>query len=156
MVLFERGREGGGVGGVIVDQDGFDIATDAAAAASADQLVAAILGTRESAAQGGHQLLSTGVTWIDQAEVAALRDALSARDTENVMLVSPLVAATALAQEVGAATGGARITLLFVEPTTATLAVVDSSDGSIAGVRRKPLSPDDDAAVAELATTAKE
>jgi hypothetical protein len=143
--------EGDGAGGVTVDQDDFDVTGDAAAAASADQVIVAILGTRESAAQGGHQLLSTGVTWTDQVELAALRDALSARKIQNVMLVPPLAAAAALAQAVGSATSCDRCALLFVEPTTATLAAVDSSDGSIADVQRQPLPLDGRAVVAELA-----
>jgi hypothetical protein len=75
---------------------------------------------------------------------------LAARKIENVMLVSAFMAAAALAQAVGSATNWARTALLFVEPTTATLAVVDSSDGSIVDVHRQPLPEADDAALAEL------
>ena len=143
--------EGDGGGGVTVDQDDFDVTGDSAAAASADQVIVAILGTRESAVQGGHRLLSSGVTWTDEVELAALRDALSARRIQNVTLVSPLVAAAALAQAACAATSSVRSVVLFVEPTTATLALVDSSDGSIADVQRQPLPQDDGAVLAELA-----
>ena len=143
--------EGDGAGGVTVDQDDFDVTGDSAAAASADQVIVAILGTRESAVQGGHQLLSSGVTWTDEAQLAALRDVLSARKIQDVTLVSPLVAAAALARAACAATSCVRSVLLFVEPTTATLAVVDSSDGSIADVQRQPLPHDDGAVVAALA-----
>jgi len=146
--------EGEGAGGVTVDQADFDVPPDMAAVAAADQVVAAILGTRESAAEGGYQLRSSGVTWTDQSDAAALRNALAAHKIENVLLVSAFVAAAALAQEVGSATGCARTALLFVEPTTATLAVVDSSDGSIADVHRKPLPTGGDAALAELAAMA--
>jgi hypothetical protein len=142
--------EGVGAGGVTVDQHDFDVTGNAPAVAAADQVIAAILGTRESAAIGGYQLLSSGVTWTDQAEAAALRDALAARKIENVMLVSAFMAAAALAQAVGSATNCARTALLFVEPTTATLAVVDSSDGSIVDLHRRPLPEADDAALAEL------
>ncbi|MGH3579413.1 MAG: DUF7159 family protein, partial [Mycobacterium sp.] len=114
------------------------------------QVISAILGTREGAAEGGYHLASTGVTWNDQVEAAALRDALAARKIENVMLVSAFLAAAALAQTVGNATNYARTALLFIEPDTATLAVVDSADGSIADVHRQPLPDDDDEAVAEL------
>jgi hypothetical protein len=100
---------------------------------TADKVIAAILGTQESAAERGHQLQSSGVTWTDPVEADALRDALAAHKVENVMQVSAFMAAAALAQAVGSATNCARTALLFVEPTTATLAVVDSSDGSIAG-----------------------
>jgi hypothetical protein len=142
--------EGEGAGGVTVDQADFDVPRDAAAAAAADQVIEAILGIRESAAEGGYRLRSSGVTWTDQTEAAALRNALAAGKIENVMLVSAFVAAAALAQAVGSATNCARTALLFVEPTTATLAVVDTADGSIADVRRKPLPKRDDAALAEL------
>ncbi|HET7075072.1 MAG TPA: hypothetical protein VFI55_13450, partial [Mycobacterium sp.] len=139
--------EGEGAGGVTVDQADFDVAGDAAA----DQVIAAILGTGESAAESGYQLTSSGVTWTDETEAASLRNALAARKIENVVLVSAFVAAAALAQAVGSATNSARTALLFVEPATATLAVVDTSDGSIIDVHRKPLPAADDAVLAELA-----
>ena len=143
--------EGESAGGLTVDEDNFDVAPESAAAAAADQVIAAILGTRESAAESGHQLQSSGVDLDRPLEADALRDALAAHKIENVMLVSAFMAAAALAQAVGSATNCARTALLFVEPTTATLAVVDSSDGSIADVQRKPLPEGDDAVVAELA-----
>jgi hypothetical protein len=146
MVLLE----GVGAGGVTVDQDDFDVTGGAAPVAAADRVIAAILGTRESAAESGYQLLSSGVTWTDQAEAAALRDALAARKIENVMLVSAFMAAAALAQAVGSATNCACTALLFVEPASATLAVVDSSDGSIVDVHRQRLPEGDDAALAQL------
>src|ERR1700757_3023766 len=140
--------------GATVDQDNFDIPTDddAATVSAADQVVSAILGTRQGAAQGGYQLASTGVTFTDPIEAAALRDALAAHKVENVMLVSAFLAAAALAQAVGNQTNYARTALLYIEPDTATLAIVDSADGSIANVRREALPDDDDAAVARLAT----
>jgi hypothetical protein len=146
MVLIE----GVGAGGVTVDQDDFDVTGSAADMAARDRVIAAILGTRESVAESGYQLLSSGVTWTDQVEAAALRDALAARKIENVMLVSAFMAAAALAQAVGSATNCARTALLFVEPASATLAVVDSSDGSIVDVQRQLLPEGDDAALAQL------
>jgi hypothetical protein len=150
MVLVE-GENGDGV---TVDEDNFDVAADddAATFSAADQVVSAILGTQEGAAQGGYQLTSTGVTWTDPVEAAALRDALAAHKVENVMLVSAFLAAAALAQAVGSETNYAQTALLFIEPDSATLAIVDSSDGSIADVLRQALPEDDDAAVAQLAT----
>jgi hypothetical protein len=144
--------EGENADGVTVDQDNFEITPNgsAANAAAADQVISAILGTREGAAEGGYRLTSTGVTWSDQFEAAALRDALAARKIENVMLVSAFLAAAALAQAVGTATNYAHTALLFIEPDTATLAVVDSADGSVSDVHRTPLPEDDDQAVAEI------
>jgi uncharacterized membrane protein YgcG len=138
--------------GVTVDEENFAITNseDAPTLSAPDQVVAAILGTREGANEAGYQLLSTGVTWSDQQEAADLRDALAARKVENVMLVSAFLAAAALAQSMGCATGYARTALLYIEPDSATLAVVDATDGSIADVRREPLPDDDDQAVARL------
>ncbi|WP_442931559.1 DUF7159 family protein [Mycobacterium sp. 050128] len=154
MVLVE-GENGDGA---TVDEDNFDVASDddAATTSAADQVVSAILGTQEGAAQGGYQLTSTGVTWTDPIEAAALRDALAAHKVENVMLVSAFLAAAALAQAVGNETNYAQTALLFIEPDTATLALVDTADGSIADVHRQPLPEDDDAAVAQLATMVSE
>ncbi|TDK97157.1 DUF7159 family protein [Mycobacterium paragordonae] len=132
--------EGENADGVTVDQDNFEIEStdDAAPSAGVDQVISAILGTREGAAESGYQLLTTGVSYRDQFDAAALRDALASRKIENVMLVSAFLAAAALAQTVGNATGYTQTALLFVEPDTATLAVVDTADGSIADVHRRP------------------
>jgi hypothetical protein len=144
--------EGQNADGATVDEDNFAVANgeDPATFSAPNQVVAAILGTREGASEAGYDLLSTGVTWSDQSEAAELRDALAARKVENVMLVSSFLAAAALAQSMGSAIGYARNALLYVEPDTATLAVVDTSDGSIIDVQREELPADDDAAVAAL------
>jgi hypothetical protein len=144
--------EGQNADGATVDEDNFAVANgdDPATLSGPDQVVAAILGTREGANEAGYDLLSTGVTWSDQCEAAELRDALAARKVENVMLVSSFLAAAALAQSMGSATGYARAALLYVEPDSATLAVVDTTDGSITDVKREQLPDDDDQAVATL------
>ena len=148
MVLVE-GENGDGA---LVDQDSIDVrAEDAPTFNAADQVISAILGTREGAAEGGYQLASTGVTWRDPAQAAELRDALASRKIENVMLVSAFLAAAALAHSVGNETNYAQTALLFIEPETATLAVVNSADGSVADIQTQPLPADDDAAVARLA-----
>jgi hypothetical protein len=146
--------EGENADGVTVDEDGFDVnGADAPTVSAADHVVSAILGTQEGAAESGYELRSTGVTWTDPVEAAALRDALAARKVENVMLVSSFLAAAALAQVVGNSVGYAQTGLLFVEPDTATLAVVNTADGSITEVHRQPLTPGGDS-VAELAALA--
>jgi hypothetical protein len=94
------------------------------------------------------------VTWTDPIAASALRDRLAAHKIENVMLVSAFLAAAALAQTMGTAMGYSHTGLLFIEPDSATLAVVDSADGSIAEVRRELLPADDADAVAELTTMA--
>ena len=148
--------EGESADGVTVDEEDFDVDTERTAkpGTAPGEVISAILGTREGAAEGGYQLLSTGVTWTDHVEAALLRDALIAHKVENVMLVSAFMAAAALTQAVGDATNYARTALLFVEPYSATLAVVDTADGSVSEVRRRPLADDEDEAVAEIAEMA--
>jgi hypothetical protein len=144
--------EGVNADGVTVDEDGFNVtaAQGSAVSSASEQVIAAILGTRQNAAQGNCHLTSTGVTWSDPTEAAVLRDILVARKIENVMLVSAFLAAAALTQVVGGAIGYDHTALLFIELDTATLAVVDTADGSIADLHRRPLPDDDDDALAEL------
>jgi len=144
--------EGENGDGVTVDEDNIAVAgnQDPATFSAPDQVVSAILGTREGAGEAGYELRSTGVTWTDQRAAAELRDALAARKVENVMLVSSFLAAAALAQSLGSATGYARNALLYVEPDSATLAVVNTADGAIMDVQREQLPDDDDQAVATL------
>jgi putative ABC transport system ATP-binding protein len=143
--------------GVIVDQDNFDITTngDAPTITAPDQVISAILGTREDAASDGYQVTSTGVTWADPADAAALREGLAVRKIENVMLVSALSAAAAVARAVGHATHYAHTALLYVEPDTATLAVISTADGSVGNVRQRFLPEADDEAVAALVEMVK-
>ncbi|WP_437435952.1 DUF7159 family protein, partial [Mycobacterium avium] len=129
--------EGQNADGVTVEQEEFAVgAAENSANSAADQVIDAIIGTREGVFEGGHRLTSTGVTWTDPTGAAALRDAIASHELGNVMLVSPLLAAAALAQTVGYALGYGHIGMLFVEPRSATLAVVDVSDGSIVDLHR--------------------
>jgi hypothetical protein len=143
--------EGENADGLTVEDNNFDIATDddAATLSASDQVISAILGTQEGATQAGHALTSTGITWTDPVDAAALRQALANRKIENVMLVSAFMAAAALTQMVGSTVGNAHTALLFLEPDTATLAVVDSADGSITEVHKELISGAN--TVAELA-----
>lgn len=150
MVLVE-GEKGDGA---TVDHDVFEVTEtgDAATSAAAEQVVQAVLGTRESAEAGGHHLKSIGVTWTDHTEAAALRDALAAHDINDVMLVSELHAAGALAQAAGRAVGYSSTGLLFLDRDTATLSVVDGADGSVVKVLSRSLhSADAMAVLAEMA-----
>jgi hypothetical protein len=142
--------EGENADGVTIEDNQFDIADDddAATLSAADQVISAILGTREGATEAGHALTSTGVTWTDPVDAAGLHEALATRKIENVMLVSAFMAAAALAQSVGNTVGDHHTALLFLERDTATLGVVDSADGAISDVH-KELIPGD--SVAELA-----
>jgi hypothetical protein len=138
--------EGEKADGVILEHDAFDISTsDGSAISSAsDHVVAAVLGTQEGAIGAGHHLVSTGVAWTDHAEAALLRETLVARGIEDVLLVSELHAAAALAQALGRAMGYDKTALMFVERDTATLALVETVDGSVVKVLSRSL-PDADA-----------
>lgn len=127
--------EGENADGVTVEEDSFQVGPAGAPA----QVIAALVGTREGAAENGHHLISAGVTWTDPAAAAALRKQLALRDVGSVMLVSPLLAAAALAQTVGSALDYPHIAMLFVEADSATLAIVDVADGSIVDLHRQPL-----------------
>jgi hypothetical protein len=145
MVLVEGDRADGNT----VDHDVFDItgADGAANSNASDQVIAAILGTQQSALAGGHRLITTGVTWGDHDEAAALREGLAARGIEDVTLVSNLHAAGALAQAAGRAIGYDRTALMFVERDTATVSVVQTDDGSIVKVLSRSLHSEDAMAV---------
>lgn len=145
MVLVE-GEKGDGA---IVDHDTFEVAggDGSATSTATDQLVSAVLGTQESATEGGHVLKAIGVTWNDRTEAAALRDGLAARGVTDVMLVSELHAAGALAQAAGRAVGYDSTGLLFIDRDTATLSVVRSDDGSIVKVLSRSLHSTDALAV---------
>ena len=137
MVLLQ-GENGDGA---TVNENEFavTVADDSPTVSASDRVVAAILGTREDAASAGLELSSVGVACTDQLEAAALRDALAAHKIENVMLVSAFLAAAALTQSVGCAMGYDRTAVLFLEPDAATLAIVETSDGSIADVGKEQL-----------------
>lgn len=146
--------EGEHAEGATVDTDSFDVSRGRADPAGPDQVVSAILGTRQGATESGCPLASVGVTWTDPTQAAALRDLLADQRIDKIMLVSAFLAAAALTQTVGSATRYAHTALLFVEPSAATMAVVDTGDGSVADVRRQDLPDDDHAAVEALAALA--
>jgi uncharacterized membrane protein YgcG len=138
--------EGEKADGATVDHDRFDItASEDSRAAAA--VVDAVLGTKESAEAGGHDLKAVGVTWSDHAEAAQLRDALTTRGLDDVLLVSDGHAAGSLAQAVGRAVGYATTALLFIDRDTATLSVVQTEDGSVVKVLSRTLHSDDAMAV---------
>jgi hypothetical protein len=150
--------EGEKADGITVDHDVFDItAVDGGPTSSPSERVsAAVLGTQESAAAAGHHLMATGVTWSDDADAAVLRESLAARGLEDVMLVSELHAAGALAQAVGRALGYHNTALMFIDRDTATLSVVESADGSIVKLLSRSLHSSDAMAVMTEAVTCLE
>ncbi|EID16271.1 DUF7159 family protein [Mycolicibacterium phlei] len=144
MVLVEGER----ADGATVDHDVFDVTGgDDSATSAAAAVVDAVLGTKESALAGGHNLRAIGVTWSDHAEAAQLRDALAARGIDDVLLVSDGLAAAALAQAVGRAMDYTTTALLFIDRDTATLSVVQTDDGSVVKVLSRTLHSSDAMAV---------
>ena len=141
MVLVEGESADGGS----LDHDTFEITPDDTSANSGapQQVLDAILGTRESAADGGHRLTSVGVAWTDHGEAARLRQGLRRHRLHDVVMVSELHAASALAQAIGQAVGSERTALLFVERDTATLAVVRTGDGAVVRVLSRSLNSGD-------------
>ncbi|WP_420093248.1 DUF7159 family protein, partial [Mycolicibacterium agri] len=141
--------EGEKADGVTVDHDVFEVTPtdDSATSSAAEQVAAAVLGTKESAAASGHHLKSIGVTWTHHSDAAALRDILTARGIDDVMLVSATHAAAALAQAVGRAIGYDTTALLFIEKDTATMSVVQTDDGSVVKVLSRDLHDTDAMAV---------
>lgn len=151
--------EGEKADGATVDHDVFDITgvEGTATSSATDQVIAAILGTRESAVAGGHRLVSAGVAWSDRTEAGMVRAELAARDIDDVMLVSELHAAGALAQAAGRALEHDTTAVFFIERDTATLSVVDTADGSIVKVDSKSLhSTDAMAVLTDMATSLEE
>ena len=150
--------EGEKADGVIVDHDVFDITTidGVATSSTSTQVIAAVLGTQESAVASGHHVVATGVTSSDPAESAALREALSVGGLDNVMLFSELEAAAALAQTIGRALGYDTTALMFIERDTATLSVVRTVDGAtVNAVTRSLKGADPMAVLTEMVTQLK-
>lgn len=131
--------EGTKADGAIVDHDTFETSTAEGAATPVEQVVSAVLGTREGAEEGGHHLKAVGVAWSDHHTAAELRDGLTAAGVKDVMMVSELHAAGALAQAAGQAVGYDSTGLLFLDKDTATLSVVQGSDGAISKVLSRSL-----------------
>ncbi|WP_370066549.1 hypothetical protein [Mycobacterium sp. MAA66] len=131
--------EGDKADGAIVDHDTFETSSAEGSVTSVEQVVSAVLGTQESAEEGGHHLKSVGVAWSDHHDAAQLRDALGAAGIKDVLMVSELHAAGALAQAAGKAVGYDSTALLFLDKDTATLSVVQGSDGSISKVLSRSL-----------------
>ena len=140
MVLVE-GADGDGV---TLDSNVVDGSVgESGCSGAAEQVVAAILGTQESVDEGAHRLTAIGVAWTDHADGKRLRQALRANDIDDVVMVSELHAASALAQAVGRRIGCERTALLFLEGSEATLAVVRTVDGAVVAVQSRVLHTED-------------
>src|ERR1700737_839470 len=83
--------------GATVERETLDIVPvdNEATANAADQVIAAIMGTRQGAVAVGDRLVSTGITWSNRAQAAELRLALADSGVDGVVMVSQLQAAAA-------------------------------------------------------------
>ncbi|WP_052956915.1 hypothetical protein [Mycolicibacter heraklionensis] len=137
LVCGERGD------GVTLEERSIDVPTDDSVEfAAVDALIAAILRARDAADSAGLHLVSTGVTVTDPLDAAAVSSRLSSgalEGLENVALVSPVLAAASLAHNLGQTVGCDQMGLLSVESATATLAMVDCTDGTITRIFRQAL-----------------
>lgn len=150
LVCGERGD------GVTLEELSFDVPSDDSVEFPAvDALISAILRARDAAHSAGLNLVSTGVTVTDPLDEAALSSRLAggALDSlKNVALVSPVLAAASLAHNLGQTVGCDQMGLLSVESATATLAVIDCTDGTVTRIFRQTL--DDGDATAAVDTVA--
>ncbi|UVO14230.1 hypothetical protein NM962_09630 [Mycobacterium sp. SVM_VP21] len=150
LVCGERGD------GVTLEELSIDVPPDDSVEfAAVDALIAAILRARDAADSAGLHLVSTGVTVTDPLDAAALSSRLSSGaldGLENVALVSPVLAAASLAHNLGQTVGCDQMGLLSVEASTATLAMVDCTDGTVTRIFRQAL--DDGDATAAVDTVA--
>jgi hypothetical protein len=129
--------------GVILETHSFDVPTgNTTDFTSVDALIAAILQARDAAGTAGYHLVSTGLTVTDPLDAAAVSSRLAAGgrdDLNDIVLVSPDLAAASLARNLGQTIGCERMGLLSVGAADATLAVVDCVDGSITRIFRQVL-----------------
>ena len=148
--------EGEKADGVIVERDVFDItAIDGSATSSAsDHVIAAILGTQEGAIAAGHHLVSTGVTWTRPRPSGRTAGGIGRPRHRRC------AAGFGVARRRGARPGGRPRSGLRQDRTdvrradTATLAVVETADGSVVRVLSQGLhSADTIAVLTEMVTS---
>ena len=114
--------------GATIHRDGIDFDT-------LDEVIAAV---------GDNRLHAVGVTWTNEAEAEAsiLLEALAARDLENVIAISELEAADALATGIADRAGYDDVAVCLVEPDAAVIAVVTLQGATVDRIAR-PLDGDD-------------
>ena len=113
-------------GGAPVDRGALDITDDAAF--DADGLLSVLLDANEAVVESG--VHAVGVTWTTDADAAAgaVLEALDARGLENVVSVSEIEAAEALASGIADIAGYDDVAVCIFEPD-ATLVAVVNADG---------------------------
>jgi hypothetical protein len=95
-----------------------------------------------------NRLHAVGVTWTNEAETEAsiVLEALAARDLENVIAISELEAADALATGIADRAGYSDVAVCLIEPDAAVVAMVNSEGVTVDRIAR----PLDGADVVEL------
>lgn len=129
--------EGHKADGVTVEEREFQV--DVGRGLATDHLVAVIQDVQDAAVAAGNRVMSIGVTWTDESDAGRLGEALTECNAGNITLSSPFIAATTLAQAVAQAINSEHMAVLFVEPGSVTLAVIDAVQGAIADIRNEPL-----------------
>jgi hypothetical protein len=126
--------EGERADGVTIESEAFDTAAPESIPkpSPTEQVSNAILATQQNALANGHHLVVSGVTWDGPTQQAELRESMTARGLDDVVLVPEQSAAGALAQTIGRALGYDTTAVLLIQRDTATLSIVNSADGSIA------------------------
>jgi hypothetical protein len=123
--------------GKVIDYDTFDIVSTEASAA--DQVIDALMGTREGAFAGGHRVACTGITCSDNAQAEQLRSAVAERGVDGVAVVSQLQASAALAHAAGSLAGYDKTAVVVVTDEMAVVSVIETGDGSIIAVDTRPV-----------------
>ena len=129
--------EGHKADGVTVEEREFQV--DVGRGSATDHLVAVIQDVQDAAVAAGNRVMSIGVTWTDESDAGRLDEALADCNAGIITLSSPFIAATTLAQAVAQAINSEHMAVLFVEPGSVTLAVIDAVQGAIADIRNEPL-----------------
>jgi hypothetical protein len=99
--------EGERADGVTIESEVFDTAAPESVPkpSPTEQVSNAILATPQNALANGHHLVVSGVTWDGPTQQAELRESMTARGLDDVVLVPEQSAAGALAQTIGRVLG---------------------------------------------------
>ncbi|SRX95143.1 Major cell-surface adhesin PAc [Mycobacterium shimoidei] len=125
--------EGREADGAILDHDQFEVTTGggALAACTSEEVADAVLHARTAAAQLDQRLHLVGVTWSDaaSAEAALLLESLTQRGLSNVVPIRSLDSAELLGRGIAPVVGYDRAAVCVLERDSATVVMVDDSDG---------------------------
>jgi len=116
--------EGHSADGATLEHDEYD---------AFEEVGAALRRARDDAEADGQSVGSIGVTWSDDAELeaASVLDGMARAGLTDVTAVPLSEAVEVLAGSIGRVIGYQRTALCVVEPSTAVIGIVDSSDDSV-------------------------